>query len=88
MKEEPQANNHKDSVIVVDAPEPTNHLDRSRDSRDDSLSEVAEFSDDDDDIPLGKGTVPQIYSRFPFVAGCEQFVSGWAFFCCSFSPGD
>ena len=43
--------------MVLDMPEPTNHLDRSRDSRDDSLSEVAEFSDDEDDIPLGKGTV-------------------------------
>ena len=47
--------------MAMDMPEPTNHLDRSRDSRDDSLSEVAEFSDDEDDIPLGKGTVLYFY---------------------------
>ena len=60
VKEEATTNNHKD-VMAMDMPEPTNHLDRSRDSRDDSLSEVAEFSDDEDDIPLGKGTVLCFY---------------------------
>ena len=50
--------------MIIDLSDSSNHLNSSRESRDDGLSEVAEFSEDEeeDDIPLGKGTVLKITS--------------------------